>query len=342
MRKIHIALRGIAEDIAKELIHDPVMKELCHIAHNEEEDTDAIVVPLADLTRQGVPTLWLTGSVRALVSKDELSAQQMLERTFLLSLVRTTPYRSDMSAEEMSLYDAVLCTSDEEKEAVFSLFPTQAVVAVALNDESVCVAPVRGTDWYIPEEETPGIFSRRKMQLSAKETGMSYAVLNGLQKIRLSGSEKRIFARWGRLYAKSAKLVNILANQKNRHTLFLLFIEHVDDIICGTDVKPAERISYDKEFRVHFKFTPQQDLLNISARKLPDRIVNRRRCNSIAVNDISCQLAALFSVKKEMRFFGIRTHHYVFGDVQTSGQAHSKPVFGNEIHTDTKFFDFNW
>ena len=48
--------------------------------------------------------------------------------------------------------------------------------------------------------------SRRKMQLSAKETGMSYAVLNGLQKIRLSGSEKRIFARWGRLYAQNAAL----------------------------------------------------------------------------------------------------------------------------------------
>ena len=35
---------------------------------------------------------------------------------------------------------------------------------------------------------------------------MSYAILNGMQKIRLSGSEKRMFARWGRLYAKSAQL----------------------------------------------------------------------------------------------------------------------------------------
>ena len=34
---------------------------------------------------------------------------------------------------------------------------------------------------------------------------MSYAILNGVQKIRLSGSEKRVFARWGRLYAKEAK-----------------------------------------------------------------------------------------------------------------------------------------
>ena len=48
--------------------------------------------------------------------------------------------------------------------------------------------------------------TRQKMQLEAQETGMSYAMLNGIQKIRLSGSEKRAFARWGRLYASSAKL----------------------------------------------------------------------------------------------------------------------------------------
>ena len=41
--------------------------------------------------------------------------------------------------------------------------------------------------------------SRKKMKLAAEETGMSYAILNGVQKIRLSGSEKRVFARWGQL-----------------------------------------------------------------------------------------------------------------------------------------------
>ncbi|MBR4359947.1 MAG: NHLP bacteriocin export ABC transporter permease/ATPase subunit [Clostridia bacterium] len=48
--------------------------------------------------------------------------------------------------------------------------------------------------------------SRKRMKLSAEEQGMSYAILNGIQKIRLSGSEKRIFARWGQLYAKGARL----------------------------------------------------------------------------------------------------------------------------------------
>ena len=48
--------------------------------------------------------------------------------------------------------------------------------------------------------------TRKQMELGSKESGMSYAIISGMQKIRLTGSEKRAFARWGRLYAKSAKL----------------------------------------------------------------------------------------------------------------------------------------
>ena len=48
--------------------------------------------------------------------------------------------------------------------------------------------------------------TRQKMKHAAEESGMTYALLNGVQKIRLSGSEKRVFARWGRLYAQGARL----------------------------------------------------------------------------------------------------------------------------------------
>ena len=47
--------------------------------------------------------------------------------------------------------------------------------------------------------------SRERMQLSAKESGMSYAMLNGIQKIKLTGAEKRAFSRWARLYAQVAR-----------------------------------------------------------------------------------------------------------------------------------------
>ena len=48
--------------------------------------------------------------------------------------------------------------------------------------------------------------SRRKMKLSAAESGMSYAMVSGIQKIRLSGAEKRAFARWAGLYAQNTEL----------------------------------------------------------------------------------------------------------------------------------------
>lgn len=48
--------------------------------------------------------------------------------------------------------------------------------------------------------------SRRQMQLAAEESGMSYAMLSGVQKIRLSGSEKRMFSRWAKLLANSTRL----------------------------------------------------------------------------------------------------------------------------------------
>ncbi len=48
--------------------------------------------------------------------------------------------------------------------------------------------------------------SKKEMELSSKESGMSYALISGVQKIKLSGSEMRAFARWGNLYAEEARL----------------------------------------------------------------------------------------------------------------------------------------
>ncbi len=48
--------------------------------------------------------------------------------------------------------------------------------------------------------------SRRRMKISAEENGMAFAMLNGIQKIRLSGSEKRVFARWAQKYSEDARL----------------------------------------------------------------------------------------------------------------------------------------
>lgn len=47
--------------------------------------------------------------------------------------------------------------------------------------------------------------SKRQMELSGKMSGMTYQIITGVQKIKLSGSEKRMFARWMNEYAEESK-----------------------------------------------------------------------------------------------------------------------------------------
>lgn len=48
--------------------------------------------------------------------------------------------------------------------------------------------------------------SKKQMLLTTRESGMSYAMVSGIQKIKLSGAQMRMFARWGELYAGVARL----------------------------------------------------------------------------------------------------------------------------------------
>ena len=48
--------------------------------------------------------------------------------------------------------------------------------------------------------------TKKQMLLDSKESGMSYATITGIQKIKLTGAEMRTFSRWGDLYAKVAAL----------------------------------------------------------------------------------------------------------------------------------------
>ena len=49
-------------------------------------------------------------------------------------------------------------------------------------------------------------YTRKEIKLNAKESGMSYALITGVQKIKLAGAEKRAFAKWAKVKADAAKL----------------------------------------------------------------------------------------------------------------------------------------
>ena len=47
--------------------------------------------------------------------------------------------------------------------------------------------------------------TKKQLELNSKTSGVTYEIINGIQKIRLSGSEKRAFAKWANTYSKSAQ-----------------------------------------------------------------------------------------------------------------------------------------
>lgn len=47
--------------------------------------------------------------------------------------------------------------------------------------------------------------SRQIMELGAKSSGISYALISGVQKVKLAGAEKRAFARWADSYSQAAR-----------------------------------------------------------------------------------------------------------------------------------------
>ena len=49
--------------------------------------------------------------------------------------------------------------------------------------------------------------ARRQMQLGAKNAGLIFSILTGIQKIKLSGAERRAFSRWAGVYKEQAELL---------------------------------------------------------------------------------------------------------------------------------------
>jgi len=64
--------------------------------------------------------------------------------------------------------------------------------------------------------------SKETMEIASKCSGMTYAMLSGIKKIRMAGAEKRAFARWAKLFSKqSARTYNPPAILKFNNVILL-------------------------------------------------------------------------------------------------------------------------
>ena len=99
--------------------------------------------------------------------------------------------------------------------------------------------------------------SKQMMELSAKEHGMSYALITGVQKIKLAGAEKRTFSRWARAFSQSAelsynpplfiKVSGVISTAVSLAGTILLYY-----LAVKTRVSPSEYIAFNASFGMVF------------------------------------------------------------------------------------------
>ena len=95
--------------------------------------------------------------------------------------------------------------------------------------------------------------SRQIMEKGAKEAGLSFALISGIQKIKLAGAEKRAFAKWGRSYAEVSALnynppLLIRANGAVTSAVSLAGTIVLYYLAVKTSVTPSEYIAFNAAF----------------------------------------------------------------------------------------------
>ena len=95
--------------------------------------------------------------------------------------------------------------------------------------------------------------SRQIMEKGAKENGLSFALISGVQKIKLAGAEKRAFAKWGRAFAEVSELsynppVLIRANSAITTAVSLAGTIVLYYLAVTTSVSPSEYIAFNTAF----------------------------------------------------------------------------------------------
>ena len=95
--------------------------------------------------------------------------------------------------------------------------------------------------------------SRQVMEKGAKEAGLSFALISGVQKIKLAGAEKRAFAKWGRCYAEVASLsynppLLLRANAAISTAVSLIGTIVLYYLAVSTSVSPSEYIAFNAAF----------------------------------------------------------------------------------------------
>ena len=225
----------------------------------------SLLLGTAAFTLSVIVSTQLLDGVRALMmNRLEIKTSLSVEAAMMMRVMNLPAnfFRKYASGELSSRYDAVnqLCSLllgnifSTGLGAIFSLmYITQifryapALVAPALVIVLVSVVVS------ILSSLTQIKVSRQVMEKGSKENGLSYALITGIQKIKLAGAEKRAFARWAHQYADAVELsynppLLIKVNTAITSAISLAGTIVLYYLAAKTRVNPSEYIAFNTAF----------------------------------------------------------------------------------------------
>ncbi|MCR5626932.1 MAG: ATP-binding cassette domain-containing protein [Lachnospiraceae bacterium] len=122
----------------------------------------------------------------------QYSSGELNERTHYVGNLCTTIINTVLNTGISSVFSLIYITQ------IFSFAPGLLIPAIMVTLATVIFSVVATLAQI-------GL-TKRSMELSAKQSGMSFAMITGIQKIRLAGAEMRAFARWGELYTQNIEI----------------------------------------------------------------------------------------------------------------------------------------
>lgn len=96
-------------------------------------------------------------------------------------------------------------------------------------------------------------YTKAAMENSAKNNGLSYALINGVQKIKLAGAEKRAFSKWADAYAKEASFTYDVPIFLKTSSVINLAVSLFGTIVlyfiaASTGIQPSNYLAFNAAF----------------------------------------------------------------------------------------------
>ncbi len=179
------------------------------------ESVRALIAIAIFMITASISASLFTGAKTLLLNRISVKLDQSVEAATMMRILSLpSPFFREYSSGDLAsrakymnvivnqIVDTVMSTSVT---AIFSLVYVSQIFhyAPALVTPAIMITLVTLVIT-IMSIFTSAAVNRAAMETGSKESGLAYALVSGIQKIRLSGAEKRAFAKWGNLYSESS------------------------------------------------------------------------------------------------------------------------------------------